>query len=474
MNLLKTVFGFELRMLCRQRLLLCLIAFFFLTGLYSIYDGYHFAKKQITAIDSLERAYDKKFNELANSFKADTTTAEGKVSYAQAGIPAVIEYRNPLNAVNRPARLMSLAVGQRDLLPYYDVITRRRNAVQAPNAEIANPEMLAAGNFDLAYVIIYLLPLLAIALSYNTWSKEKEQQTDRLLAVQGKHVERIIFYKLGFRFTVVALLAWLLSAIGMISDSLLNSFNLITSLLWLFTVTAYLVFWFSICLLLIKLGRSSAANALYLLAAWCFFLLVSPAITNAIVRQAYPIPLKTDEAVALRENSEAIWAMPKQALIDTFYMNNPKYYSLKSPADTSENSTVRFVAYYDLLGRKMTSTIEDYNQHPQKQHSISAKLGWLNPATKTQYLLNSIAESGQTDYLCYQNQVNRFQKTWVDFMTDYIIHNKNLTLADLHHLPRFEMIPTPGKRKNIWIGIIGLLMISASMLFLSTKIKSPL
>ncbi len=474
MNLLKTVFGFELRMLCRQRLLLCLITFFFLTGLYSIYDGYHFAKKQITAIDSLERAYDKKFNELANSFKADTTTAEGKVSYAQAGIPAVIEYRNPLNAVNRPAQLMSLAVGQRDLLPYYDVITRRRNAVQAPNAEIANPEMLAAGNLDLAYVIIYLLPLLAIALSYNTWSKEKEQQTDRLLAVQRKHVERIIFYKLSFRFTVVALLAWLLSAIGMISDSLLNSFNLITSLLWLFTVTVYLVFWFSICLLLIKLSRSSAANALYLLAAWCFFLLVMPAITNAIVRHAYPIPLKTDEAVALRENSEAIWAMPKQALIDTFYMNNPKYNSLKSPADTSENSIVRFVAYYDLLGREMTSAIEDYNQYPQKQHSISAKLSWLNPATKTQYLLNSIAESGQTDYRCYQNQVNRFQKTWVDFMTDYIIHNKNLTLADLHHLPRFEMIPMPGKRKNIWIGIMGLLMISASMLFLSTKIKSPL
>ncbi|MFD2287784.1 DUF3526 domain-containing protein [Pedobacter petrophilus] len=474
MNLLNTIFIFELRMLRRQRLLLLLIAFFFLTGLYSIYDGYRFTQKQLTAIDSLERTYHKKFNELATNFKADTTTAEGKLRYLQAGIPSVIEYQNPLNAIHRPAKLMSLSVGQRDLLPYYEVINRRRNAVQASNAEIANPEMLASGNFDLAYVIVYLLPLLAIALSYNTWSKEKEQQTDRLLAVQGQHFKRIIIYKLGFRFTVVALLAWLLSTIGIASDALLNSFDLTASLLWFFTITAYLAFWFSVCLLLIRLGQNSASNALYLLSAWCFFLLVLPAITNAFVRLSYPIPLKTDEAVALRENSEAIWSMPKQALIDTFYLDHPKYNTLKSVADTSENSTVRFVAYYDLLGKKMTTAIANYNQHQQKQNEISDNLSWINPATKTQYLLNSIAETGLTDYLSYQNQVNRFQKTWVDFMTAYIIHNRNLTLTDWHHLPKFEMLLAAGKNKSIIIGILGLLIISAFCLLLSIRIKSEL
>lgn len=474
MNLFKTVFAFEFRMLRRERIVMYLISCFFLIGLYSIYSGYCVAKKQITAIDSLERTYDNKFIELVGSFKADTTTTEGKISFAQAGIPSVIEYRNPLNAVHRPAKLMSLAIGQRDLLPYYDVITRRRNAVQSPNAETANPEMLAAGNIDLAYVIIYLLPLLVIALSYNTWSKEQEQQTDRLIAVQGKHLERIIVYKLGFRFTLVIFLTWVLSYIGMFSDAMLNSFDLVTALFWFFAVTSYIIFWFSICLFLIKLGKNSAANALYLLAAWCFFLLVLPAITNAIVRQTYPIPLKTNEAVALRENSESIWAMPKQALIDTFYLNNPKYIALKSPADTSENSTVRFVAYYDLLGRKMTATVDNFNQYPQKQNAVSARLSWINPAVKTQNLLNLIAESGLNDYLAYQSQVNRFQKTWVDFMTNYIIHNRNLTLTDFYHLPKFDMLPAPGKKKEIIIGILGLLAIASSILLLSRKIKSPL
>ena len=471
MNLLKTIFLFELRLLARQKVVLGLIAFFFLTGIYSIFYGYHFTKRQLVAIDSLEQGYHKKYLEIEASFTADTSTAEGKLSAAQAGIPSVIEYRNPLYAIHQPAVLAPLAIGQRDLVPYYDVITRRRNFMQEPNAEISNPEMLAAGNFDLAYFMVYLLPLLAIALSYHTWSKEKEQQTDRLLVVQGNHFKRIIVYKLAFRFLVVALLAWLLSAIGFICAAFLNPFNWSAAILWLLTVSAYLFFWFAVCFFVIKLGQSSAANALYLLGIWCFFLILLPSISNAFIRLSYPIPLKTDAAVALRENSEAIWAMPKQKLIDTFYLNNPKYNSLKAAADTSENSTKRFAAYYDLLGHRMTRSIANYNLYPKKQNDISTKLSWINPATKTQYLLNSIAETGLNDYLSYQSQVNNFQKTWVDFMTFYIVYNKNLKLNDLQHLPRFILKPIPSKSIDIGLGILFLLLASGCVLAIASKIQ---
>lgn len=470
MKLLNTIFSFELQQLRRQKFVLFLLSFFMLAGAYSIYTGHEFTKRQQLVLDSLKQTYDVKYKEIEASFMADTSTAEGKLSFTQAGIPAVVEYRNPLYAVNTPQSLTSLSVGQRDLVPYYDMITRKRNFVQSSNAEIENPEMLASGNFDLAYVIVYLLPLLAIALAYNTWSKEKEQQTDRLLAIQSMDFKRIVVYKLAFRFLVVAALTWLLSIAGIISDACLIPFNLVASVFWLLTVTVYLFFWFSICLLVIRLGQSSAANALYLLAAWCFFLILLPAVTNTIIRQLYPIPLKIDAAVALRENSEAIWAMPKQHLIDTFYLYNPKYRHLKSTSDTSETSTKRFAAYYDLLGRRMTNAITNYNRYPEKQQGKSANLNWFNPATKAQYLLNSIAETGLRDYLSYQNEVNHFQKTWVDFMTHYVINDKKLSLNDLHHLPAFVRPHLAGKNKNILTGIAGLFLISSCIILLSNKI----
>lgn len=474
MPLLKTIFLFELRLLARQKFILFLIGFFFLTGLYSIYYGYHFTQKQLVAIDSLETGYQKKYKEAKANFFADTTTAEGKILFNQAGIPSVIEYKNPLYAVHNPHSISILSIGQCDLLPYYDVITRKRNFMQALNAEISNPEVLASGNFDLAYVIIYLLPLLAIALTYNTWSKEKEQQTDKLLSLQGIYFNRIISYKLAFRFLLVGIIAWLLSIIGFISSALLISFDLSATILWLLSISLYLFFWFAITLFFIRLDQSSVHNALYLLGMWCFFLILLPAASNAIVRLYHPIPLKTDAAVALRENSEAVWALPRKLLIDTFYLNNPKYSHLREPADTSENSNKRFAAYYDLLGRRMTQSIKNYNQYPEKQNVAAVRFSWINPATKTQYMLNGIAETGLKDYLSYQDQVNAFQKTWVEFMSDYILRDKSLSLKDLHNLPKFKLKPLIHKNIDIISGILYLIGISFCIIFLSTKIRTKI
>lgn len=471
MQLFKTILLFEIRLLARQKLMLVLIGFFFAAGLYSIYNGYYFTQKQLLAIDSLQHGYQKKYQEAVASFSADTTTAAGKTLFNQAGIPAVIEYKNPLYAIHKPQSISILSIGQRDLAPYYDVITRKRNFVQGSNDEISNPEVLASGNFDLAYVMIYLFPLLAIALSYNTLSKEKEQQTDKLLSLQGLYFGRIICYKLVFRFMLIGIMAWLLSIIGFISSSILISVDQTAAILWLISVSAYLFFWFAVIFSIIRLSQSSVHNALYLLGLWCFFLMLLPALCNAVVRLYYPIPLKTDTAVALRENSEAVWALPRQLLIDTFYLNNPKYKYLRTTSDTSENSNKRFAAYYDLLGRRMTKVIENYNQFPEKQNAASNSLSWINPATKTQYIFNEIAETGLRDHLSYQDQVNAFQKTWVDFMNDYIISNKKLSLNDLRNLPEFKLKQISNKNQHILLGIFYLFGISTFIIIFALKLR---
>ncbi|MFD2581706.1 ABC transporter permease subunit [Pedobacter vanadiisoli] len=470
MQLLKTIFLFELRLLARQKFILLLISFFFLTGIYSIYYGYHFTEKQLATIDSLENGYQKKYKEIEAAFSADTTTADGKILFNQAGIPSVIEYKNPLNAVYKPQSISILSIGQSDLQPYYDVITRRRNFMQGSNAEISNPELLASGNFDLAYVIIFLLPILAIALSYNTWSKEKEQQTDKLLSLQGIYFGKIIGYKLVFRFLLVGLMVWLLSIIGFISSASLIPFDLGAAVFWLLITSAYLFFWFAVTFFILRLGKSSVHNALYLLGLWCTLLILLPALCNTVVRLYYPIPLKTGAAVALRENSEAIWAIPPKLLIDTFYLNNPKYKPLREAADTSETSNKRFAAYYDLLGRRMTRAIENYNRYPAAQNEANLCLSWFNPAIKTQYLLNRVAGTGLNDYLSYQRQVNDFQKTWVDFMTGYIISDKKLSLNDLKDLPQFKLKYSKNKYREIVTSILYLSGISFCIMFLSRKI----
>lgn len=274
-----------------------------------------------------------------------------------------------------------------------------------------------------------------------------------------------------FRSMLIGSMAWTLSIIGFINSALLIPFDLTAAVLWLLSISAYLLFWFAVIFFIIRLSQSSVHNALYLFGLWCFFLMLFPALCNALVRLYHPIPLKTDAAVALRENSEAVWALPRKLLIDTFYLNNPKYKPLRTASDTSENSSKRFAAYYDLLGHRMTQVVKNYNQYPEKQNAVANNLSWINPATKTQYLLNGIAETGLENYLSYQDQINDFQKTWVDFMNDYIISEKKLSLKDLRNLPEFRLKPAAKKNQHILLGIFYLFGFSTCIIFFALKLR---
>jgi ABC-2 type transport system permease protein len=66
-------------------------------------------------------------------------------------------------AAMRPAATGALAIGQSDLYPYYFKISTNSKETFANNDEIENPVHLLAGRFDLAFVIVYLLPLVILA-----------------------------------------------------------------------------------------------------------------------------------------------------------------------------------------------------------------------------------------------------------------------------------------------------------------------
>ena len=88
---------------------------------------------------------------------------------AQVGQSFVAGY-----ALLPPAALAPLSVGQSDLLPaHYKITLASREALFAGD-ELDNPTNLLAGSFDVAFVIVFLYPLLILALGYNLLSGEKE------------------------------------------------------------------------------------------------------------------------------------------------------------------------------------------------------------------------------------------------------------------------------------------------------------
>ncbi|HTU99368.1 MAG TPA: ABC transporter permease, partial [Luteitalea sp.] len=117
-------------------------------------------------------------------------------------------------AVMPPAPLAPLAVGQSDLLPYYFKVTTdsRENVTAA--TELENPHRLLAGRVDLAFVLIYLYPLLVLAFSYNLLSAEKEQGTLSLALSQPISLARLVVGKVTIRFAVFVIVLAVLGGVA--------------------------------------------------------------------------------------------------------------------------------------------------------------------------------------------------------------------------------------------------------------------
>ncbi|MDF2514787.1 MAG: hypothetical protein K0R59_83 [Sphingobacterium sp.] len=459
MNLLKLIFRFEWKQLVAQPMQLGLLFFFLLIGTYSLYNGQYFVKQQLRGLDTLTNNQQQHLGELLQRFDSDTSTSEGKQLAAQAGLPQVIEYRASPIATNPPKALATMAIGQRDILPYYDVVNSKRDFFTPPNTAIANPEKLAAGNFDLSFVLIYLIPLLIIVLSYDLVAREGEQQTDRLLRVQAGDIRIIILYKFLFRLGLVWILLLLLNGIAIVLTPVNMLSVWLDFLYWNLAALVYLLFWFTVVWLVVSSGSSSRKSMLILMGLWLGLTIVLPALVNRLISLKHPLPLRTALMSKQRATMMETWETPIPKLIEQFYRNNPQYIHLKRSTDTAMYGNKRFVAYYDLLGRRMDKNIQSYQNAARLHQDWLDRAGWLNPVSQTQSVLNEIAETGLADYLHYQQDVARFQRRWVLHMNEFLLRDARLRKEDLSNLPRFEHSIDAHRLRSVgWkIGITGLL-----------------
>ena len=72
------------------------------------------------------------------------------------------------------------------------------------------------GRFDLAFVVVYLLPLLVLALSFNVLSEEREQGTLALTLSQPVSARGVVAAKLAFRALLVVGMVLAVSLAGIL------------------------------------------------------------------------------------------------------------------------------------------------------------------------------------------------------------------------------------------------------------------
>jgi ABC-2 type transport system permease protein len=403
---------------------------------YGVWNGARWVTFQTSALDLAASEEVTRYGDLKAQVAALTKPGATVSPFADPRSPSNVGGRlGPRYAMLPPGPLAPLAIGQSDLLPYYFKVSTdaRENIVAA--TEIENPNRLLAGRFDLAFVIIFLYPLLILALAYNMLSAEQEQGTLSLALSQPVSLGTLVSGKVLLRALILVGLVVAFSAAALlVSGADLGAPGAMVRLaLWVAVVAAYGAFWFALAIVVASFGRNSTTNATVLASAWLLLIVMTPSLFNMAATSFYPVPSRVEMVQAMREAQDEANKGGSQALA-RFYEDHPEL-ATGDPAQAMNDFNVVRVAVNDDVERRVRPVVNHYESQIARQQEVIDSLRFLSPAILMQGALNDIAGTGTDRHRDYLSQVDAYHQQWRDYFVPKIF--AKTLIADFDQVPRF-------------------------------------
>lgn len=347
-----------------------------------------------------------------------------------------------------PSALAFAALGQRDIAP--SVLRIRALALEAQiyENEQANPELTLPGRFDLAFVVIYLAPLVLIVLLHDLWSGERE--AGRLAALQStaRSSSRLFLGRAAVRATLIAATLLVPFSVG----ALLEKAAIINALLFGALIVGVVLFWTLIAVLVARWGPRSAVNAAVLAGVWFSLTLVGPAAANLSINALVPVP---DGARLARENRDAVhgaWDLPRQATLERFLALHPEWRD--TAPMTAPFHWKWYFAFQHLGDVAVADLSRAYREGIEQRESAAQAIGWFMPPVALQNALHRVAETDLTAQLAYQDRVRAFHRDLRCFYYPFLFNDLPFGHAEFEAAPRFReddrepMVPGRGQDED--------------------------
>jgi ABC-2 type transport system permease protein len=370
-------------------------------------------------------------------------------------------------AVLPPEPLGALSIGQGDLYPYYARVTIRTKPALLNNDEIENPVTLLNGRFDLAFVLVFCWPLVALPLLYDLLSREREDGTLLLTLGQPVSLRSLALAKVLVRGGALMVLTLAAGGLALAATGSLQGEGVLARMaLWSLLVVANATLWLGVSLLVNAAGWRSAMNAVALAGIWLGCVLVVPSLVNVLVTTWTSVPSRVEFVNEMREATNAA-SGDVGRLVAHYYEEHPE---LAPPETTPDRNAVRSVALQEEAERRVQPIVDAFDLRVREQQQLADRLRYLSPAILLQDAMNELAGTTSRRYQRFMSQVEAYHTVWRGFFYPRIFGRATLTPADYDRMPRFEHHPEPlnavAARAAASIGIvllIGVVLLAASL-----------
>lgn len=383
----------------------------------------------------------------AQDLQAQARTRLGR---QDAGTVAYYTFHGTWDA---PSSAAFVALGLRDAAP--GVLRVRALALQAQlhEGETFNPELVLAGRFDYAFVLVYLAPLFLIALLHDVVSGERRAgRLLTLMALPGGGA-RLWIRRAGLRAALVFLALVLPVLVGAVVGGMPEA-AVATVLL---ATAACVVFWGGLSLAIGGMRGSAAAHATALMGAWAVLTLLLPTLANAALSRAVPVRQGVELMLAQRQAVHGAWDVPPADTMARFFRTHPEW---RGTAPLPEGFHWKWYFAFQQLGDEhVADRVAAYRAGLETRQRWTERLGWLLPGVGVQAALHRQAGTDLTAQLAYQDAVASYHAQLRRFFYPYLFNDVRFGETDFAAQPRFT--PPPAATTMPWASLAGLGLIAA-------------
>lgn len=460
--MLQTIFTYEWKQLLRSKGLIVALLIFTAIGFFCLEQGSTVYQYQRISVDSAMAKKIRSYDFVKNIF--DTI----KHSNIRTSIetPYILERRLQDVVAKNISPLSVLSIGQGDI--YTPLISGHFNNEIFKNnfTEFKNPEQLLAGNLDASFFIVFLFPLLLLALTYNLQSADKELGIDSLLYTQAASVDVLFRQRLLFRWLIALLPMFFLTFLSFWLLYSLPGFSFLSFLQWWGVAFLYALFWLVVVALVHRLKLNSLINAISLAGVWVLLLIAIPGLLNTWFNFQNSATNKT-EIAEFRDYSAKIWDQSSENKRKYFFANYPQL--LKGSAKVDSNLIDVFSSALQILDKEK----ELHNviaNNASAQMNAEEKSFWINPAGGVMRSFAIIGNTGLEQQIQFEKSVMKYREEKLHYFFENILLQANFTKKDFEKIPKYI---EPNKELKFVKYLLPLSLLTLIAIFLSIiKIKN--
>lgn len=372
-----------------------------------------------------------------------------------------------------------LSIGQGDLFSNYKkVVLYFNESYEMVTKELVSPIEQLFGQLDLAFIWVYLLPLIIILVSFNILSQERESGRIRLIASQPIHVSQWVLRKIVIRFLALLSCIILFTLILLVFFQVEVIQNIITFLQLVLLLLLYSAFWFFLSFIINLLGFSSGKSLILLTGIWVLLVFLIPSVVNQIGKEAHPIPSRLE---IINHHQSMYNEMEKNMdeEMKQLFKAQPSWQSDDPVTKDLSNSTGWNI---DFLAKQYMAQVKHQPKYEAYEDKIDLRNAWLNqfrflsPAMILQKSLANIAGTSSHYYRGFLRQALEYAEDYRQYVFQGLFTNHAFTSEEIKNLPSFEFDDSrvPDMISSDFLVLLGYLTLLILGSFILVKSKTKL